>query len=194
MIDPTPDTPDEEIAGRVQRGDTDAFGILVARYDAKLSRYAQRFFQDGDEMKDLVQEVFIKAYVNIQSFDTDRRFSPWIYRIAHNEFVNALKKRKSHDTVSLFEFDTLFPHLSAKETADDRVQRHELKALLETSLEKLSAKYREPLTLYYFEEMDYKEIADILQIPTSTVGVRLRRGKDMLRAMVEPSLKPASNI
>ena len=95
----------------------------------KMTRYAKRFFFDGDEGKDLVQEVFIKAYVNIQSFDASGRFSPWIYRIAHNEFVNNIKKRqKERDNVSIFDFDLLFPHLAAKETADDGFNKAEVKS------------------------------------------------------------------
>ena len=134
----------------------------------------------------IVQEVFIKAYVNIKSFDTARRFSPWIYRIAHNEFVNNIKKRqKERDNVSIFDFDTLFPHLIAKETADDGFNKAEVKRMLERSLDTLSEKYKEPLVLYYFEDMDYREIADILHIPISTVGVRLQRGRMMLKKIVK---------
>lgn len=178
---------DEEIAAEVQHGDIEAFQLLVERYDQKMGRYARRFLFDSDEAKDLVQEVFIKAYVNIQGFDTDRRFSPWLYRIAHNEFVNALKKKKKDKAnISLFDLDVLLPSikLTAKETADGGFNRHELKKMLEGSLDRIPQKYREPLVLYYFEEMDYKEIADVLRIPVSTVGVRLQRGKIMLRKLV----------
>ena len=177
---------DEEIAIQVQKGDIESFRILVERYEPKMTRYAKRFFFDGDEGKDLVQEVFIKAYVNIQSFDASRRFSPWIYRIAHNEFVNNIKKRqKERENVSIFDFDVLFPHLVAKETADDGFNKAEVKKMLDHSLNQLNAKYREPLVLYYFEDMDYREIADILHIPISTVGVRLQRGRAMLKKIVK---------
>ena len=177
---------DEHVAELVQQGNTDEFRVLVGRYEAKMFRYAKRFLFDGDEAKDLVQDVFIKAYMNIQGFDTDRRFSPWIYRIAHNEFVNAIKKRqKDKNLISLSYLDVLFPHPLAKEAADDEVNRKELKALLDTSFEKLNPRYREPLALYYYEDMDYKEIAEILQVPVSTVGVWLQRGRAELRKMVE---------
>jgi RNA polymerase sigma-70 factor (ECF subfamily) len=177
---------DEEIAVLVQKGDVESFSQLIERYEPKMTRYARRFLFDGDEAKDLLQEVFIKAYVNIQSFDATRRFSPWIYRIAHNEFVNAIKKRKKDkNLISLTYLDILFPHPTAKETADDDAKRKELKGMLERSLDKIDPKYREPLTLYYFEDMDYKEIADIMQVPVSTVGVWLQRGRAMLRKMVD---------
>lgn len=174
---------DEEVASRVQKGDVDAFGILVKRYEEKMTRYARKFLFGGEEVKDLVQEVFIKAYVNIRSFDIGRKFSPWLYRVAHNEFINAGKK-KSRLPVFTFDLDALFPHLVAKETADGEMERQDLKKMLDQSLEKLDVKYREPLVLYYIEDLDYKEIADILKIPVSTVGVRLARGKVMLKNVV----------
>jgi RNA polymerase sigma-70 factor (ECF subfamily) len=187
MPEQTPDErTDEEIAAEVQAGDAEAFRILVDRYEAKMARYAKRFLFASDDAKDLLQEIFIKAYVNIRSFDTTRRFSPWLYRIAHNEFVNALKKKnKDRETISLFYADVLFPHPVAKESADEGISRREIKEVLEGSLEKLGPKYREPLVLYYLEDMDYKEIAEVLRIPVSTVGVRLQRGKTLLRKFVK---------
>jgi RNA polymerase sigma-70 factor, ECF subfamily len=177
---------DEQIAKLMQGGDSESFKVLVERYEAKITRYAKRFLFDSDEAQDMVQEVFIKAYVNIQSFDTDRRFSPWIYRIAHNEFVNALKKKKKEkNNLSLFYVDVLFPHPIAKETADDPANHREMAELLEGSLDALDEKYRAPLVLYYLEDMDYKEIAEVLRIPISTVGVRLQRGKVLLKKSVE---------
>jgi RNA polymerase sigma-70 factor (ECF subfamily) len=182
---PTPERTDEEIAKLVQRGDVESFRILVERYEPKMARYAKRFLFAADDAKDLLQEIFIKTYVNIKSFDAERRFSPWIYRIAHNEFVNALKKKKKDKgNISLFYVDVLFPHPIARETADEASGNREIKELLEGSLEHLNPKYREPLVLYYLEDMDYKEIAEVLRIPVSTVGVRLQRGKTLLRKLV----------
>ena len=177
---------DEEIAAQVQNGDIEAFRELMERYEPKMARYARRFLFDGDEASDLLQEIFIKAYTNIKSFDLTRRFSPWIYRIAHNEFVNALKKKKKdRGLISLFYVDVLFPHPVAKETADGEVNRKEFKKALDRSMEEIDPKYREPLTLYYYDEMDYREIAEIMRLPVSTVGVRLQRGKNLLRKLIE---------
>lgn len=178
---------DEEIAQAVQGGDTDLFGFLVERYAPKMERYARKFLsRDADDVKDIVQEVFIKAYVNIRSFNAARRFSPWLYRIAHNEFVNAFRKKRRNPFL-FFEADTLFPHPIAKESADREALNAELRRTLEGSLNTIGAKYREPLVLYYFEEMEYQEIADILHVPVSTVGIRLRRGRRILKGIYERS-------
>lgn len=176
---------DEQIALAVQGGASNKFGELVERYEAKLLRYARKFLLDPEDAQDIVQDIFIKAYENMQSFDTTRRFSPWIYRIAHNEFVNALKKRESRRTMFTIDFDTLFPYLQAADTADDTALERDTKETLEKHLGKLDAKYREPLILYYLESMDYREIADILRIPVSTVGVRLARARAMLQKKVK---------
>ncbi|NTV44494.1 MAG: RNA polymerase sigma factor [Candidatus Yonathbacteria bacterium] len=172
---------DEDIARAVQEGDADAFGTIVERYEPKLSRYARKFLTGYDDITDAIQDVFIKVYENIQSYDAKRPFSPWIYRIAHNELVNILRKRK-RQPISLFDPDTIFPHPVAKETADGEVIREELSREMERDLEKLDEKYREPIVLYYYEDMDYKAIAEILRIPVSTVGVRIARGKKQLLA------------
>jgi len=174
---------DEEIAVKVQNGDGESFGTLVHRYEERLKRYARKFLMSSEESKDLVQEVFMKAYINIKSFDATRKFSSWLYAIAHNEFINAGKK-KSKLPLFTFDLDALFPHLSAPETADGESEKREVRALLDASLDKLDVKYRDPLVLYYFEDMDYKEIADILKLPVGTVGIRLTRGKKLLKSIV----------
>ncbi len=184
-----PEKTDEDIAALVQQGDIDSFALLITRYEQKILRYAKKFLFNGEDVKDLAQEVFIKAYTNIHSFDTTRSFSPWIYRIAHNEFINALKK-KGKEKVFYFNLDVLFPHPIARETADQGVIEEEIKQKVEVGLQSIDLKYREPLILYYLEELDYKEIADILQIPVSTVGIRLRRGKALLKNKITPSDTP----
>lgn len=171
---------DEEITLKVQAGDSESFGILVTRYETKMMRYANKFLFGYDEAQDVVQEVFIKAYIHVQSFDPTQKFSSWLYRIAHNEFINAIKK-KGREPLPLIDPDAFFPHLVSKLTADDDIHKKETAEMLEKCLNKLDPKYREPLVLYYIEELDYKDIADILHLPTSTVGVRLKRGKDMLK-------------
>ena len=174
---------DETVAQRVQNGNVEAFALLVERYEKKITRYAKKFLSHPDDIKDIVQDVFVKVYVNIKSFDVKRRFSPWIYRIAHNEFVNALKKNKAAK-LSFIDFDVLFPHPVAKETADSDVDRNDLRRMLDGYLEEMPVKYREPLVLYYFEEMSYREIADVMRLPVPTVGIRLQRGKLLLKEIV----------
>ena len=175
---------DEEIAAIVQSGDLESFSFLVERYEKKLKRYAKKFLANPEDINDIAQEIFIKAYVNIKSFDIDKKFSPWIYRIAHNELVNMLKK-KEKSPLPFFDADTLFPHPVSKEETDKKTKEDEIKKVLDKCLKKIHPKYREPLLLFYMEELSYNEIAEIMRVPISTVGVRLKRGKKMLKKLCD---------
>lgn len=176
---------DEELVALVQAGDPDSFGLLIERYEQKLIRYARRFLFDSDDVKDIVQEVFIKAYTNIKSFNISQKFSPWIYRIAHNQFINEIKKKQGRFSIPLFEFDTMFPHLIAKETTESDIVQKQQAEEMKDILQMIDQKYREILVLYYWEDLDYRSIANIVGIPVSTVGVRLNRAKTMVRKIIE---------
>ncbi len=172
---------DEELAGRVQHGDHDAVGVLVERYERKLLRYGSKFLSNRQDIEDIVQDVFVNTYKNIQSFDSSQRFSPWIYRIAHNGFVDALKQHARKPLI-FFDVDTLFAHPVDEHAETEREQR-EMRDMIDRGLDKLPIKYREILILHYLEELKYKEIADVLRIPTGTVGIRLQRAKEALRTV-----------
>lgn len=171
---------DEECAALVQKGDHEAYATLVHRFDPKLMRYGRKFLSEKDDIEDIVQDVFVSAYQNIKGFDVSQRFSPWIYRIAHNAFVNRLRKQKRSSFPSL-DFDTFLAHHVAPEPLQSEREQAEMRELVERGLSKLDPKYKEVLILYYLEEMSYKEIADILQVPTGTVGIRIKRGKEALK-------------
>ena len=170
---------DESLAIKIQAGQQQFFSEILERYEAKITRYIRRFLSDQKDAEDTAQEVFIKTYRNIRSFDPERKFSSWIYRIAHNEAINFLKKKKL-ETLPLFDTDILFPHLARLQQKSETDAR-EIKELMDISLSRLDLKYREPLVLYYIEGFDYQEIADILHIPGATVGVRLNRGRKLLK-------------
>lgn len=180
------DVPDEDIARRVQDGDKDAFGVLVERYEGKLGRYARRFLATKEEREDLLQDVFLRAFANIRSFDTAQKFAPWIYRIAHNAFVNALARSKYRPLLlDNFSADLFFPGLIAPERSDADAIKSEEKIAVDAALGKIDPKYRAPIILYYFDELSYEDIADVLHIPVATVGVRLMRGRAALKKIIK---------
>ena len=182
----TRDATDEEIALRVQEGDTQIFGTLVDRYEQKLKRYGKRFLSQHEDIEDAVQDVFMSAYRNIQGFDLSLRFSPWIYRIAHNSFVNTLRKNDRNPLA--LDFDTLVSFGSHTDSVETESEQREMRALIEHGLGSLPPKYREILILHYTEDLPYKDIADILQIPMGTVSVRIKRAKEALRKTLEGKL------
>lgn len=171
---------DEELAIRVQKGDKDAFAVLLEHFERKLLRYGSKFISNRQDIEDIVQDVFVSAYQNIQSFDASQRFSPWIYRIAHNKFVDAIKE-KSRTPLVFFDFDTLFSHHVYDESSETDREQTEMRKMIDKGLEKIPIKYREILILHYLEELKYKEIAEVLHVPTGTVGIRLKRAKEALK-------------
>ena len=173
---------DEDVVISIQKGDIDLFGVLIERFEKKLTRYARKFISSNEDIEDAVQEVFIKAYTNIQSFDTDKKFSTWIYRIAHNTYVNIIRSKKN-EKVSYVDLDEFFPNVSSNETADKDILIQENKEMITLCVKDLKPKYREIITLFYFDDMDYKTMSDIMGVPISTVGVRLRRAKEKLRQL-----------
>jgi RNA polymerase sigma-70 factor (ECF subfamily) len=176
------DQTDEAIALKVQTGDTQQFGFLVERYEPKMMRYAKKFLFAYHDSEDLVQDVFLKAYSNIQGYDANRKFSSWLYRIAHNVFIDAIRK-KGKEPLPFFDPDTIFPHPVAKDDPVKELSDREMKDSLTKCLDQLDPKYREILILFYFEDMDYESISEVIQIPKSTVGIRLKRGKAKLGEM-----------
>ena len=171
---------DEEIALLVQHGDKDKFALLMERYEKKLLRYGRKFLSDKENVTDAVQEIFIKTYQGIKSFDPSQRFSPWIYRIAHNMFVNAIKKN-SRSPVSFIDFDTLIAHPTYDDTAPAEREQKEMRVLIDRGLAGLPPNYREIIILYYLEELSYKEIADLSGVPMGTVMSRLARARKLLQ-------------
>lgn len=174
------ETTDERLALLLQDGDTEALAALVDRYTAKLIRYGHRFLSSDDDIADVIQDVFVAVYQNIRDFDSTRRFSPWIYRIAHNAFVDTLR-RQAKEPVYGFDFDRFAPHLVYEDPTEGEKEKEEMRVVLEKHLDRLPASYREIIDLYYFEDFKYQEIADILRIPIGTVGIRLSRARQMLK-------------
>ena len=176
-------TSDEELAQRLQQGSEEALSALMERYTQKLLRYGRRFLASEDAIGDIVQDVFIAVYENIQSFDPSRRFSPWIYRMAHNAFVDALRKRGRELSYDALELDRLLPHAAYEDPDLREKEAAEMTVLLEQKLDELPPSYREMIDLYYFEEFSYADIADILHIPIGTVAIRLSRARHKLKSL-----------
>lgn len=170
---------DSQIVSLVLKGAKDPYALLVERYEAKLLRYATYLIKDPDIASDIVQDTFIKAYINLYSFHLNKSFSSWIYRIVHNEAMNLIKRSKKSSTFT--ELDMTGDEIFVKFSTDKILDRNLLKADVRTCLRKVSIKYQEVLALYYFDDLKYDEISDILHIPTSTVGVRIKRAKAELK-------------
>lgn len=168
---------DELVVLDILSGNIDAFEQIMLRYEAKLLRYVTYLIHNRTLASDVVQETFIKSYQNLNSFNSKYKFSSWIYRIAHNEAINAIKKA-GYDSGNDVE---LLPDDDYAKNLEDLLDNQILKNNIDECLSKLRPKYREIIQLIYFENMKYEDISDVLHIPTSTVGVWASRAKQQLK-------------
>ena len=169
---------DERLIEKIKK-DPKVFGEIIDRYQKKLERYIFYLIGDKNETLDLVQEVFIKVYVNLNGFDVGKKFSSWIFRIAHNLAVNYLKKKKT--------FLKLNEEIKISDEKDmeDHFAKKELEKALQKCLDSLPINYKEVLVLYYFENLSYEEISDSLKIPPGTVAIRLSLAKKYLKNLCQ---------
>lgn len=167
------------------------FGYIIERYEAKLKRYIARLgVHNYDDQLDVMQDIFIKSYKNLNTFDTSLPFSSWIYRIAHNEAISWYRKQNVRPEGHLAAAgDEILSLLSSKEegveiSIDQSINAEELAR----ALKEIEVKYQEAIILRYFEHKEYEEIADILKIPIGSVGTLISRGKKQLQLALNPKI------
>lgn len=170
---------DEEIIKIVRTKNKELYAEIIRRYQEKLLRYASYIIGDNQMATDVVQESFIKAYINLNSFNTKKFFSSWIYRIVHNEAMNMLKKNKKHKSINeSYDIDSGI-------NLEDKFIKKELISNTHYCLGQMPILYKEPLSLFYLEEKTYEEISDILRIPIGTVGTRINRAKVIMKKLCQ---------
>ncbi len=168
--------------------DTSAFTLLVERYEEKLVRYIRRLgIRNTEDGEDVLQEIFIKVYKNLNAFDSSLSFSSWIYRIAHNEAISFYRKQtvrpEGHQLPDSTDVLTWLPEEtidSAERLFDSRVNA----TVVQQALIDLDSKYRDAIILRFFEHKEYDEISDILKIPIGSVGTLIHRGKKQLADLI----------
>jgi len=170
---------DEEVVRLVCEKNKEIYTEIIRRYQDKLRRYIFNLIQDDNKAEDILQETFIKAYINLRGFNRSKKFSSWIYRIAHNETINMIKKDKKQTSLeSNLDFDSGID-------IEEGLIKKELKLKAHRCLKQMPVDYREVITLYYLEEKSYEEISDILRIPVATVGTRIRRAKILMKKICQ---------
>ncbi len=177
---------DEELVENIRNENSELFAEIIERYQQKLYRYLRYLTNRPSEAEDILQDVFIKAYRNLLDFNTKKKFSAWIYRIAHNEGVNSIKKLNRRKEISLHGSGKIdFVPDGKNSSLLDAQMRKEIQEKVKECLDELETKYREPLILYYLEDKNYREISDILRTSTNTVGTLIFRGKRILKVICQ---------
>lgn len=183
-----PGLSDNELVLLVREKTSARYAEIIERYQGKLFAYLYRLIGNREEAEDLLQDVFIKAYKNLHSYDASRKFSSWIYRIAHNEAVNYIKRKSLKRFISWEDISSTKDKLessSTEEGADNMWIRKESIKEVDEAINKLPIKYKQVLLLRYFSDKSYEEISEILGKPVNTVGTLINRAKKRLSEEME---------
>lgn len=171
---------------QVIKGDQDAFGEIVEIYKNSVYQLCYRMLGSQHEAEDMAQEAFIRAYVNIKSFNQDLKFSTWLFRIATNLCIDRIRKKKPDyyldAEVAGTEGLTMYSQIPAETPLPEaELESLELHETIQKEILKLPEKYRAAIVLKYIEELSLNEISEILDLPLGTVKTRIHRGREALR-------------
>lgn len=170
---------DRDLVLRARKGDVEAFNALVTRWEKRIYNYLLRLAPDPEEAFDLAQETFLKAYQNLGRLDDAARFGPWLYRIAHNEGVSLLRRRKLEAPAP-----ENAPEPMTGQAAVFGMASIEVSLAVHGALAMLSDEQREAVVLKVCEGFKFEEIASILDTPASTVKSRVYTGLETLRGLL----------
>ena len=177
---------DEEIV-MLTIQDSSYFTEIVRRYEKPLSRYICRlgYFEITD-VEDILQDTFLKIYKNLNGYNSDLKFSSWVYRITHNVTIDFLRKKTIRPEGNYSAVDESFlQRLASEFSTDDNILNKEMSTYISQAIYSLKDKYRDPIILYFFEDKSYEEISDVLKIPQNTVATRLSRAKSQLKELLD---------
>lgn len=175
---------------RAKLNDQTAFKCLVEKYQRPLFFHINKIVHDKEILEDLIQEIFLKAFDNIHSFDASYAFSTWLYRIATNHSIDYLRKRKLK-TLSLDEpYETkdgaMKLEIADDDTEADEVIQHQQRInIIMDAIESLPSKYRKIIRLRHMEEKSYQEISEIMELPLGTVKAHIFRARELLNKFLK---------
>jgi len=185
----SPRETDQQLVERVQRGDKKAYDLLVLKYQHKIVGLVSRYLRDQDEVLDVTQEAFIKAYRALPRFRGDSAFYTWLYRIAINTAKNHLvsKSRRPPDTdldIDESEYFESTGALSQIENPENNLATEQLKTVVYQAIDDLAEDLKSAITLREFEGLSYEEIAEVMDCPVGTVRSRIFRAREAIEKKI----------
>lgn len=191
---------EDALVNALSQGSEEAYEILIQRYQQPVYSLVCRLMNDPSDAPDIVQEVFLKVFRNIGAFRGNSSLKTWIYRIAVNEAYNHRRwfcRHQRQEVAMGTEEGT--PHYAGGMTDPGRspfeqAADHETRALVEQALEKLNPKFRAAVVLRDIEDLNYEDIATVLDVSLGTVKSRIMRGREALRKILEGRLELETNV
>ena len=186
---------DRSVVSRILAGERELFGDLVSRYEKRVVNYVYRITHRYEDAHDLTQEIFVKVFLALDRYDPKYQFSTWLFRIAQNSAIDALRK-KSISEVPLARPADDDSGPREREFPDDGISPYralknkQLSAAIDLAVAKLPPDYRELIQLRHFAELSYDEIATMKQLPLGTVKNKLFRARNLLKETLDQFLEP----
>ncbi|HEV2498057.1 MAG TPA: sigma-70 family RNA polymerase sigma factor [Terriglobia bacterium] len=184
---------DLELMLRVRSGDAESFEILLSRYRLPLVSFFVRMVRDRALAEDLAQEVFLRVYQARQRYQPEARFTTWLYRIATNLALNAIRDRKLGDAPAVDDDEDGAPRVArvvdTRATVEEQLMQADRERLIRQAVECLPEKQRAAVILHKYQEVDYRQISSVLGLSESAVKSLLFRAYGNLRVRLEPLLQ-----
>lgn len=176
---------DDKLVKKAIGGDESAYKQLVNKYERALYFHILKMIKDKEQVEDLVQETFVKAFDNLNTYSTNYAFSTWLYRIATNHTIDYLRKKKlktlSIDEPMKTKDGEMEMQLEDESAGTDRdIIRKQRQKIVQKAIENLPEKYRKVIEMRHMEEKSYKEIAKVLDLPLGTVKAHIFRARELL--------------
>ena len=186
---------DQKLVEKAQKGDKKAFGILVEKYNKKLTRLLSRMVRDQSEIEDIVQDSFIKAYRAINNFRGDSAFYTWLYRIgintAKNHLVSLGKRPKAMDANEIEEMENYesMSELRVSETPESTMMSNQIAETVNGAIQNLPDELREAISLREIDGLCYEEISELMDCPIGTVRSRIFRARETIAEKLKPLIE-----
>lgn len=176
---------DSELVDMVLAGDSRAFECLFERYGASLRQlYFQRTGGKSDDTDDLIQEIFIKAFLNLSSYNRRYTFGQWIYTIAKNTFIDYVRKKRDDVPFEASKGEFVRQPASLTPNPEENIIREQRQTQLELYLDMMTPKYRKLIELRYFKDLSYDEISEELGLPMGTIKTQIHRARTQLSEFI----------
>tara|TARA_R100001143_G_C3361331_1_gene136742 strand:+ start:37101 stop:37730 length:630 start_codon:yes stop_codon:yes gene_type:complete len=181
---------DDKLVKSAINGDQDAFKALMNKYQKPLYYHIIKMVKNNEQVEDIIQESFVKAFSNLDSYNTNYAFSTWLYRITTNHTIDYLRKKKLQTTsidepIRAKDGEMQMQIVGNAET-DRKIIRKERKKIVSDAIQNLPEKYREVIEMRHLEELSYQEISEQLDLPLGTVKAHIFRAREMLyKALID---------